>query len=254
MLAVVLLALGALTAGCGSGGRSTQPTPQSGTGPGTEEVQVLAASSLAPVLPALVDGYLGRWPDATVASSTGASNALVEQVRAGAPADVVLTADRATADRAAAALGAAARAPEAVATTTLVVAVPAGNPGEVRTLADLSRPDLLVGLCAAQVPCGGYARRLLRQEGVAAAVDTEEPDARSLMAKVASGDLDAGVVYRVDARAAGAAVSVVEVPSAATVPVTYFAVSNGTRPAAAFVSFLLGPGRGVLTDAGFGVP
>lgn len=248
----------ALSAGCGGGAASDGPDRAEGRDRADRAdapVGILAASSLSSVLPPLVDGFRRARPGTEVQVSTGASNALVEQVRAGAPADVVLVADRASAERAASAFGGSTDAPETVATTTLVVAVPAANPGRVRSLSDLSRPDLLVGLCAPQVPCGGYARQLLRAAGVDAAVDTEEPDARSLLAKVVSGDLDAGVVYRAEARAAGRTVDVVEVPEAAEVPVTYYAV---VRPGAAvgdeFVSYLRGPGRAVLVDAGFGVP
>ena len=224
-------------------------------------VRVLAASSLADVLPDLVAGFRKGRPDVAVETSTGASSALVEQVKAGVAADVVLTADRATAD---AANLAGAVAPEPFATNSMVIAVPAGNPGNVLGLTDLEHPDLLVGLCAPQVPCGKYARQLLKDAGVTASVDTEEPDARSLMAKVASGDLDAGLVYRTDVLAAGPTALEVNVPDAAKVPVTYFAVerTNGKGAAAEtraatgseFVDYLRGPGRKVLRAAGFGVP
>ena len=232
-------------------------------------IRVLAASSLASVLPDLVDGFRREYPGVTVETSTGASTALVEQVRAGVGADVVLTADRSTADAAADAVdgnadaadgnGAAGdrseeAAPEPFATNTLVIAVPAGNPGEVDGLDALSDPDLLVGLCAPQVPCGRYARQLLADAGVSAAVDTEEPDARSLMAKITSGDLDAGLVYRTDVLAAGPTALVVAVPGAAKVPVTYFAVALAQGAGTEFVDYLQGPGRKVLTAAGFGLP
>jgi molybdate transport system substrate-binding protein len=136
----------------------------------------------------------------------------------------------------------------------MVIAVPAGNPGEVRTLEDLSNPDLLVGLCAPQVPCGKYARQLLSDAGVTPSVDTEEPDARSLMAKIASGDLDAGLVYRTDVLAAGPTALEVDVADAAKVPVTYFAVERTKGTSAQFVSYLQGPGKKVLKAAGFGLP
>lgn len=279
LLAVVAAAAALLLlAGCGGGASPEDASGAAGrtgsTGP-AERVDVLAASSLAAVLPQLVEGFERARPGTTVEVSSGASNALVEQVRAGAPADVVLSADRATADRAAAALGGGASSgrngaePVPFANTTLVVAVPATNPGGVRSLSDLARPGLLVGLCAPQVPCGAYARDLLRAAGVEASVDTEEPDARSLMAKIASGDLDAGLVYRTEARAAGSAVGVVEVPESGDVPVTYYAVvrsagrgrggdrggdRSGDRGGADFVTYLQGPGRAVLSGAGFGVP
>jgi molybdate transport system substrate-binding protein len=243
-----------------SSGSSDSSSASAAAAPTT--VRVLAASSLASVLPDLVDGFRREYPGVTVETSTGASTALVEQVRAGVGADVVLTADRSTADAAADAVdgnGAAGdrseeAAPELFATNTLVIAVPVGNPGEVDGLDALSDPDLLVGLCAPQVPCGKYARQLLADAGVSAAVDTEEPDARSLMAKITSGDLDAGLVYRTDVLAAGPTALVVAVPGAAKVPVTYFAVALAQGAGTEFVDYLQGPGRKVLTAAGFGLP
>lgn len=226
---------------------------------------MLAASSLAGVLPDLVVGFRKEHPEVVVETSTGASTALVEQVRAGAGADVVLTADRSTAADAAAVgerpnangVGvnrATMPSPVPFATSTLVLAVPADNPGQVRTLAALSDPELLVGLCAPQVPCGKYARQLLEQAGATASVDTEEPDARSLMAKIASGDLDAGLVYRTDVLAAGRTVRAVDLPGAAQVPVTYFAVERTGGAGTDFVAYLQGPGQKVLAAAGFGAP
>lgn len=246
----------------GSSSRSTTSTSANGSAPPSTgvavptKIRVLAASSLASVLPDLVDGFRKEYPNVTVETSTGASSSLIEQVRAGVSADLVLTADQATAEAANGVPGntSGVGPPEPFATNTLVIAVPAGNPGEVRALADLSNPDLLVGLCAPQVPCGKYARQLLREASVTASADTEEPDARSLMAKIASGDLDAGMVYRTDVRAAGPTALAVAVPDAAKVPVTYFAVERTQGTSAEFVDYLQGPGRALLKAAGFGLP
>jgi len=251
----------------GSSSRSTTSNPADGAAPSSTvvapptSIRVLAASSLASVLPDLVAGFRTSNPNVTVETSTGASSAIVEQVRAGVAADVVLTADQASAEaasRAGATQSDASRSvpasPVPFATNTMVIAVPAGNPGEVRTLEDLSNPDFLVGLCAPQVPCGKYARQRLTDAGVTPSVDTEEPDARSLMAKIASGDLDAGLVYRTDVLAAGPTALVVPVPGTAKVPVTYFAVERTQGAGAEFVDYLRGPGRTLLKAAGFGLP
>ena len=249
----LLLAL--VGAACG-GASGSQRASSTTVAAGPVTIRVLAASSLSGVLPDLVEGFRAGHPGATVETSTGASTALVEQLRSGVPADVVLTADRATADAAAAVdqSPSSGAVPRVFATNTMVVAVPSGNPGEVDGLADLSDPDLLVGLCAPQVPCGKYARQLLDEAGVTASVDTEEPDARSLMAKVASGDLDAGLVYRTDVLSAGPTALEVDVPEAARVPVTYYAVERSRGAAAEFVEYLRGPGQKVLASAGFGRP
>ena len=260
MLAGLLVLCGLLAGACGSGPDGGSGAPATG-GRTPRTVRVLVASSLAGVAPALSRAYERTHPGTRVEWSAAASSALVAQVRAGAPADAVVLADRATADAVAPApapggtsSGGPAADPRVVASNVLVLAVPATNPGGVRTLADLARPDLLVGLCAPQVPCGRYARDLLRRSGVTASVDTEEPDARSLMAKVASGDLDAALVYRTDVRSSAGRARAVSVPAAADVPVRYFSVAR-SADGRSFTGFLEGrQGQRVLRSAGFGPP
>ena len=66
-------------------------------------------------------------------------------------------------------------------------------------LADLERGDLLVGLCADEVPCGAMAREALDEAGITPAVDTFESNVRALAAKLKLGELDAGLIYSTDA-------------------------------------------------------
>jgi molybdate transport system substrate-binding protein len=86
-------------------------------------------------------------------------------------------------------------------------------------------------------------------------VVSKEEDVKSVLAKVALGEADAGIVYATDA-ASSAAVRSVPIPAAADVVATYGAVvptQASNAPAAhAFLDWLLGPeGRAVLAGAGF---
>lgn len=130
------------------------------------------------------------------------SSALAAQLAEGAEADILMTADAATMQRAIEAGSVRGRV-TAVAANALVLAVAPGNPGRVSSLRDLGRTDLLVGLCAAGVPCGTLADRALNRLGVVPAVDTRELNARALAAKITLGELDAGLVYSTDAAASG---------------------------------------------------
>ena len=65
-------------------------------------------------------------------------------------------------------------------------------------LADFAREDLLIGLCAEDVPCGDFGREALANADVAPAIDTNEPDVRALLTKIEVGELDAGIVYVTD--------------------------------------------------------
>src|SRR5690606_34061099 len=155
--------------------------------------------------------------------------------------------------------GGAVGEPVVFATNRLRLAVPAGNPADVTGLDDLARDELLVGLCAEGVPCGELARRVLADAGVTPAPDTEEPDVRALLAKIEAGELDAGLVYTTDVRAASGAVEGIDVPAgeAGTTRYPIATVAGAPHPdaAAAFVAFVASPaGRDVLAGHGFGPP
>ncbi|HVF73459.1 MAG TPA: substrate-binding domain-containing protein [Acidimicrobiales bacterium] len=205
---------------------------------GGDRLTVLAASSLQGVVPSLVDGFQG---DVDVAY--GSSSRLVAQVRSGAPGDVILAAD----DVSLAPLGVPT---EPFATTSMVVAVAPGNPGGVRSVADLTRVRTV--LAAPEVPAGRYAAQVLTRAGVTVRPLSHELDARAVVAKVASGEVDAALVYAVDVG------GLATVPLAAEhdVQVTYtLAVVKRTAAALAFVDFLrTTQGRQVLDAAGLGTP
>ena len=167
--------------------------PHSGTG--GREVVVMAASSLTDVVESVFDS------SERVTPVIAGSSTLAAQLAAGAEADVLMTADAATMQRAVAE-GSVRGEPVLIATNSLVLATATGNPGRVSGLADLARRELLVGLCAGEVPCGALARQALDEAGIAPSVDTLEPNVRALVAKISLGELDAGLVYVTDARAA----------------------------------------------------
>ena len=92
--------------------------------------------------------------------------------------------------------------------------MPAGNEAGVTGLDDFANADLLIGLCAEEVPCGEFGREALANAGVTPSIDTNEPDVRSLLTKVEAGDLDAGHRLRHRrASAAGDAVEGIEIPA-----------------------------------------
>lgn len=244
-LAAVAL-LGAVLAGCGDG---DEPTSGGGT------VTVFAAASLTDVFTDLGASFEDTHPGVSVELSFGPSSGLVTQVTEGAPADVIATAAPATMDDLVDA-DAVAAAPIPFATNALELAVPPGNPGSVDGLDDLADEDLVVGLCAEEVPCGGLAREALAAAGVEPAVDTDEPDVRALLTKVAAGEVDVGVVYRTDVVAAGAAVEGIEIAAAdnlvATYPIAPVADASNPDGARTFIAFVLSDeGQATLAEAGF---
>ncbi len=243
LAAAVLTTVAVLAAGCSEAGSE-------GAG-GSREVVVMAASSLTDVVEAVSAA------DPNVTAVLSGSSTLVAQLSAGADADVLITADAATMDRATAD-GSIRGKPVVIATNTVVLATAPGNPGGVAGLADLARRDLLVGLCAPEVPCGALARRALDEARIAASVDTLELNVRALAAKISLGELDAGLVYGTDAARAG--LPTVNAPELDGHANDYYIASVSAEPApavAAVIDAFTEPGSvgaEALLVHGFGQP
>lgn len=218
---------------------------------------VHAAASLAAPFRTLAAAFEADRPGVRVELNLAGSSDLVAQLRQGAPGDVLVTADRRTMDR---------MDPDAldggtrvVARNVLVLITAPGNPRGIRGLADLDAPDTRLAACAPQVPCGAAAHAFADVQHVTLHPVTEESSVAGVVAKVTAGQVDAGLAYHSDARAAGDAVAAVELPGADRAPNEYPAavLAESARPddARAFVDLLLAErGRRALADAGFLLP
>jgi molybdenum ABC transporter molybdate-binding protein len=257
--ALAATALGAvLLASCGSGGEPEEqaaPAETTTTTAVTGTVTVLAAASLTQAFEQLGAQLTTDNPGLDVVFSFGPSSGLVEQVLAGAPADVLATADTRTMDEAVAG-GAVDGEPEVFARNTLTLAVPAGNPGGVTGLADLARPELRIAVCEPEVPCGTASERLLMAARVTAAPDTLTTDVKEATSLVSLGEADAALIYRTDAAAEGDTVESIEVPEVDEVvndyPVAILVDAPNPERAQVIVDAITGtPGQAILADAGF---
>ena len=249
---LLLAALLAMTLpGC-SGGAVSQ------TGKPGGQLTVSAASSLTDAFSEIGSRFEAAHPGARVVFNFGASSGLAQQIVSGAPADVFASASPEPMRLISAeALGSG--GPTVFARNSLQIAVPSSNPGRVQGLADLSRPTLVVALCAPQVPCGSAAARALSAAGVVAKADTYEQDARAALTKVELGEVDAALVYRTDVLAADGKVVGIDFPEAAQAINDYEIValrsSGDLDLAQLFVDFVRGrDGRALLAQAGFRAP
>lgn len=234
-LAGVVVGLSGIVASCGGG---------------DERVVVFAASSLTDVFDRLEVEFEEMYPDADVIVNAAGSSSLVAQLADGAPVDVLVTADRDTMATAVASTEMA-DAPIVLARNELVIAVERGNPLGVTSLDDLT--DLVVVLAAPDVPAGAYSRSVLACAGVDVEPSSLEQSVRSVAAKVALGEADAGLVYRTDV---SADLDAVDVPDGCQVGAEYPIVLVVDSPVARrFVDFATG-GAGVraLSDEGFVLP
>ncbi len=256
-LPLVLAAAALALTACGSGG-GTAATSLTGTpDPAAGSITVFAAASLTEAFTTLGQQYEAAHPGARVTFSFGASSTLATQIVQGAPADVFAAASGTTMGTVVAA--GAATGSRVFAVNTLEVATPTSPTTPVRTLADLARPGVKVAVCQPAVPCGDAARKLFALNRLSVTPVSEENDVKSVLTKVELGEVDAGVVYVTDVRAAAGRVVGVAIPKDRNVTTAYPIATTTSGPdaatARAFVDYVMSPaGQQVLTAAGFTSP
>lgn len=236
-MAVVIAA-----AGCSSDDNSSSKTT----------LNVYAAASLKQTFTAIEGAYEQQHPDVDVVLNFAGSSALVNQIKQGANADVIATADEATMTK----LGDLVNPPQIFARNTLVIVTAPGNPKGIKDFAGLTAPGLKTVVCAVEVPCGAATRQVETNTGVDVVPVSEEASVTAVLTKVTSGEADAGLVYVTDAKAAGQKVAVVDDAAFAAVvnnyPIATLKASAHQQQAQEFVQMVLGAsGRTILTDAGF---
>ena len=248
---MVARAAGLALAGCGPG-----DTAKTGRGaPRREPSPVLAAASPMDGFPKLEPEFEAANPSADLRFSFGASSDLATQIVNGAPADVFASANEEQMQVVAEA-GKVAGDSKPFTTNVLAIVVPPGNPKGIQSFADLAKPDVTELVCAPQVPCGAATTQIEQATNIELSPASEEPDVRSVLAKVQAKEADAGLVYITDARSAAGTVEQINFPEAKDAVNVYpiAAINGAPQPqlAAAFVAFILGPeGHRELTAAGF---
>ena len=266
--ALTAVALAAVAvAGCSSSsssstasGSSSSSSPSASTSSSaaqTGTITVLAASSLKGTFTQLGKQFEAAHPGDTVKFSFGASSALATQINSGAPADVFASASTKNMDQVVTPGNAS--NPQNFAKNIMEVAVPPNNPAKVTSVNDLAKSSVKVALCQPQVPCGVVAAEVFKNVGITVKPVTLQPDVKSTLTQVELGNVDAGVVYVTDVKAAGAKVKGVAIPASDNASTLYpiDTISNSTdKPVAeAFVAYVLSPaGQQVLTAAGFQKP
>jgi molybdate transport system substrate-binding protein len=250
LVACSALLLAGLAACANTGGSS-----DGDSGDGDTTLTVYAAASLTKTFEAIGAEFEKQHDGATVEFSFGGSSDLVAQILEGAPADVFASADTANMDKM---TGDDLQAtdPQYFATNTLEIAVPPDNPAGVTTFADLAKDGVNVVVCAPEVPCGAAAVKVEDATGVDISPVSEEQSVTDVLAKVTSGEADAGLVYATDILAAGDDVQGITFPESAeavsTYPVVALKDSENGRLAQEFVDLVLSDtGRSILQGAGF---
>lgn len=226
---------------------------------------VLAAASLQDVLAAAATEWARQGHVRPILSFAG-SSALARQIRAGAPADLFISADEDWMDVVEKAGSVRAGTRADIAGNRLVLVAPLRQPVRLtigrgmpiaRTLGSsrlaMANPD--------SVPAGKYGKAALTKLGVWTAVAAKvvrAENVRAALALVERGEAKLGIVYATDARASRK-VQIIGVFTADSHPSIRYPVarlkSSRHSDAEGFRRFLLSPkGRAVLTRYGFTAP
>ena len=198
--------------------------PEAATGAGAGSVLLLAAASTTDAV-GEIGAAFEKESGTTVKISTGGSNALANQIMAGVPGEVFLSAN----EKWAAAIVAEGLAQETrpLLSNRLVIVTPRGNPARITAPADLLTDRLRhLVLAGEKTPAGMYAEQALRHAGaydrlVADGRIARGRDVRLTLGFVETYEAEAGIVYFTDARASDRVEVVFTFPAKAHDPIVY---------------------------------
>ncbi|NQW59972.1 molybdate ABC transporter substrate-binding protein [bacterium] len=223
-------------------------------------IDVYAAASLTTAMTSIAAAFESAEPDIHLVLNFAGSATLVEQIKQGAPADVVVFAD----DKQMNDLVENGNVNEdfvtTIATNTLALVVEKGNPLNIKSVSDLASQKIRTVLCDAAQPCGKYAAQILERSNVDVQPRSWETSVSGVAQKVSSGEADAGIVYVTDALANASKLDAISIDKSINVSNNYpiatlNELSTTARKAAqTFINFVMGDGQKILNDYGFQSP
>ncbi|HUZ07960.1 MAG TPA: molybdate ABC transporter substrate-binding protein, partial [Candidatus Paceibacterota bacterium] len=167
------------------------------------EVTVFAAASLTDSLKEIAANYEKQSGD-QITFNFAASSTLARQIEEGAPADIFFSADEAQMNRLTNAdlIDTATR--KSILDNSLVVVVPSDSALQIKSASSLTNAEVKqIALADPKaVPAGVYAKAWLEKLQLWFAIEPKvvpTENVRAALAAVASGNVEAGVVYKTDA-------------------------------------------------------
>jgi molybdate transport system substrate-binding protein len=230
---------------------------------------IFTAASLTEAFTEIGAAFETMHPGTTVLFNFGASNQLATQIGEGAPADVFASANAAQMNVAIETGRIVSGTQRTFVRNRLVVVTPSDNPAGLSGLQDLVTPGVKIVFAAQEVPVGQYSLDFLDKAdadgslgagykaAVLANVVSYEENVRAVLAKVALGEADAGIVYTSDVVASEEGeVAQIEIPDTlntiASYPIAPLSDSPNLDLAQQFVDYVLSPeGQQVLVRYGF---
>jgi molybdate transport system substrate-binding protein len=248
LIAAILTAfllLGACGGGGGDSDSDSAAASESGKAPGggsDDSFTIWANESNKAMLDAIVAKFNKRYPDIEVEAVYGRGRDMTDRLLQGETPDLFLSTANDLAKLARE--GSFPDEQVEIGRDPMQIIVPTGNPGRVGDLEVFGfDPSTTTGLCAADAACGRAARAVLANARVNPTPDVTTANTSELVTQLASGQLDAGLLYRSEAvrqRIRGT-VEAVQIPSTSNVELVYqIGVGRHGGAADAFTEFVKG--------------
>ena len=236
----------------------------------SQRLTIFAATSLTDAFEALSQAFQEAYPAVDFLLNFSSSSTLAAQLLQGAPADIFASANELQMQLVIDEDLIAADTVEIFAHNQLVVITPADNPAQIEAVADLADEGVLLVLAAQATPIRAYTDAMLASyndelgaeffDAVMRNLVSEESNVRQVVARVALGEADAGIVYQSDAIGDVAEeLRLIEIDPAhnqlASYPIAPLAGSTNQALAARFIDFALSQeAQALLAQYGFCSP
>lgn len=224
------------------------------------EMTVSAAASLTNAFNEIKGMFEIKHAGLQVNANYAASNPLLKQIQEGAPVDVFASADQATMDKAVAAKIVDPATRKNFALNDLVLIVPAGSK-KFAMLEDIKALKRIAIGNPDSVPAGRYTKDALTNAKLWEALQAQiiqGNSVRQVLDYVARGEVDAGFVYRTDAKQLADKVDVimiVEGHDPVSYPIAVATTGKDAKMGQEFLNFVLSPeGQAVLAKYGLSKP
>ncbi len=169
---------------------------------------IYAATSLTDAFEELAAAFLKNRPETDIVLNFASSSKLAAQLLAGAPADIFASANSSQMDLVVADGRISAGAVQSFAANRLALIAPADNPAEISGIEDLGSKRLLLVLAVTGTPIRDYTNAMFYSHNDEYGDDfakralgnlvSEESNVRLVVARIALGEADAGIVYQTD--------------------------------------------------------
>jgi len=260
LLCALLSVLVVTTCGCTT--TSTQST----------KLTVYAAASLTDAFNQTGQAFGANNSGVTVAFNYAGSQVLATQIKQGATADVFASADQKNMKTVQDAGLMNNSSVVVFAENKLAIIVPTANPANVTSLADLAKPGVKLDIENSSVPAGNYSLQMLAKasnnstygsgfkSSVMANVVSTETDVNAIVAKVALGQADVGIITKADVPAAyQSKVHAITIPDSVNVlakyPIGVVSTSSNAQLAQSFINYVASPaGQAILLKYNFIIP